>query len=185
MCRSKDTKAEKWIITGIPILFLISPLFHSMYKLTGNSLIAGAFFPVNESIWEHLKLAFWPLLCWWLIWYFVKGKKLKINKRTWIISALISIITCILFIVAFFYTYTGAFGIESTVADILSLLFGLILGQMLALHTYRYGKFSKTTYVISIVILVLLCLIFLSFTFFPPHIPLYKDSLNQLYGISH
>ncbi len=58
--------AHKWILLGIPVLILLGFPMHYIYQWSCNSPIVGAIAPVNESIWEHLKLTFWPMLLWWL-----------------------------------------------------------------------------------------------------------------------
>ena len=47
---------KKIIINSI-IIFLICSLFHFGYDFIPN-FITSLFFPVNESIWEHLKMIF-------------------------------------------------------------------------------------------------------------------------------
>jgi glycerol uptake facilitator-like aquaporin len=45
------------IVGTLFIIFLGSAL-HFTYELSGKLAIVGAFSAVNESVWEHLKLAF-------------------------------------------------------------------------------------------------------------------------------
>ena len=42
------------------IIGILGTLSHFIYEWTGENLIAGYFFNVNESTWEHLKLLFFP-----------------------------------------------------------------------------------------------------------------------------
>ena len=37
-------------------------LNHFLYRLSGGQAFAALFCPVNESVWEHLKLLFFPIL---------------------------------------------------------------------------------------------------------------------------
>ena len=41
---------------------LLGVVFHFIYGWSGENGVAGLFFPVNESTWEHLKLIFFPIL---------------------------------------------------------------------------------------------------------------------------
>jgi len=84
-------------------------------------------------------------------------------------------------VIVFYYTYTQAFGIESLALDVFNLLLSIIVGQSIGLHIYRYGKGIKVQ--TSIFILALLIIVFAIFTFNPPHLPLFKDSLSGQYGI--
>jgi hypothetical protein len=175
--------AQTWIILGIPVLFIIGSLMHFAYDWSGESTIVGIFTPVNESIWEHLKMTFWPMLIWWFIGYFILNKRITISVHQWFVSCSVAEIVCLLVIVSFYYTYTGAFGIESLILDIFSLFLGIALGQLIALHIYKYGKNSNYFFQYAIAILVLMALAFTIFTFYPPQIPLFMDSTTGEYGI--
>ena len=35
-------------------------LLHFVYEWSGSAVIVGLFAPVNESVWEHIKLLFFP-----------------------------------------------------------------------------------------------------------------------------
>lgn len=179
----KSKSPEFWILLGIPVLFIIGGLMHFVYDLSGNLTLAGIFAPVNESVWEHLKMTYWPMLLWWIIGYYALGKGSSMSPTQWFVSSTVAQLTCLLVIVSFHYTYTGALGIESLILDIFSLLLGIACGQGLALHVYRKASFNIYWLYISIIVLILLAAAFIVFTFYPPHIPLFKDSLTGKYGI--
>ena len=69
---------KKVTIISIISIFLISFLSHNLYKWIPNNLIA-IFFPVNESIWEHLKMAFTSTMIYSVIEYFIL-KNIKHNN---------------------------------------------------------------------------------------------------------
>lgn len=175
--------AQNWILLGIPILCIASCLMHFVYEWSGNSLIVGIFAPTNESIWEHLKLTFGPILIWWFVGYFILGKYNKISANQWFTSCVVAELVCPLAILSFYYTYTGAFGIESLILDIFLLFLGVAVAQGLAFHVYKYAKLQTYCLYINFAILLLLAIAFIVFTFAPPHLPLFKDSLTGKYGI--
>lgn len=175
--------AQHWILLGIPILFIVGFFMHYIYEWSGNSLIVGIFAPVNESIWEHLKLTFWPMLIWWIFGYIILGKKYNITASQWFTSCTVAELICSLVVLCFYYTYTGALGIESLILDIFSLFLGIVVAQYLAFHIYKTAKFSQNCLYISVAVLILLAVTFTVFTFAPPHLPLFKDSVTGKYGI--
>ncbi len=175
--------ARYWILSGIPVLFIVGFLMHNIFEWSGNSTIAGIFAPVNESVWEHLKLTFWPMLIWWTTGYIILGKNNKISANQWFTSCTVAGLLCPLAVLCFYYTYTGALGIESLILDIFSLLLGVAVAQGVALHAYKYARFSQYCLYISAAILILLAVTFTVFTFAPPHIPLFKNSVTGKYGI--
>lgn len=180
---TSKNSVQYWILLGIPILFIIGFFMHFIYEWSGNSLIVGIFSPVNESIQEHLKLTFWPMLIWWIAGYIILGKKNSISVSQWFTLCTVTELICPLVVLCFYYTYTGAFGIESLILDIFSLFLSIAVAQGLALHVYKYARFNRYCLYISVTILILLAVAFTIFTFAPPHIPLFKDSVTGKYGI--
>ena len=51
---------RKWLAAAI-VSILAGAALHFLYDLWPNALSA-VFSPVNESVWEHLKLLYWPFL---------------------------------------------------------------------------------------------------------------------------
>ncbi|MDM8310900.1 DUF6512 family protein [Clostridium cadaveris] len=172
---------EKWIIVGIPALFFIGSLMHFIYDLTGKSYFIGAFSPINESVWEHSKMIVIPMIDWWSLYYLFCGSTYNIDRDKWFMSLIISLISSIIIMIAFFYTYSSALGCELLWVDILDLFLSLAVGQLLGLHYYNYGTAVNIN--ISLIILVSIVLLFIIFTFYPPHIPMFKDSITGKYGI--
>lgn len=163
-----------WILAGIPVLFLAAGPMHFVYDWSGNSLMVGLFAPVNKSVWEHQKLFFWPMLVWWLSYYSIIGKKKGISAAQWCVPLALSEIGCLVVILSFFYTYTGAFCIESLLLDIVSLLLGLAAGQVLALHVYQRVEIRVYWLYFPVFLLTFMAAAFVIFTFYPPRIPLFE-----------
>lgn len=172
---------EKWIILSIPILFILGSLMHFLYDFTGNITLVGLISPVNESIWEHLKLVLLPIILFWFIYYFLNGKKYNINKEKWFLGCVISLVFSMLTILAFNYTYTQAFGIQWLPLDIFNLFLSITVGQFMGLHFYRYSEGVRVF--TSLLILILILGIFILFTISPPHIPLFRDATTGQFGI--
>lgn len=41
---------------------MLGTFLHFLFDLRGQSVIAALFLAVNESIWEHMKLMYYPML---------------------------------------------------------------------------------------------------------------------------
>ena len=66
---------KKNIFYGILFISLLGCILHSVYDLSGKLIIIGLIAPINESIWEHLKLAFFPtIICGGFILFCIKTK---------------------------------------------------------------------------------------------------------------
>ena len=55
---------------GVYVIFVLSFISHFMYDILPNPLFS-ILFPVNESIWEHMKLLVTPVLIFSIIEYIV------------------------------------------------------------------------------------------------------------------
>lgn len=67
-----NLKKSKFI--GAFIIFIMCFPFHFIYKWWPNTIFK-ILFPINESIWEHMKLLFVPFLIYTLIEYYFISKK--------------------------------------------------------------------------------------------------------------
>lgn len=88
------------IIGTLFIIFLGSAL-HFTYELSGSNLVVGAISAVNESVWEHLKLVFWPSLFWMLIAIF----PLKNTVNGFFSAKAIGTYIIVIFVPVVFYSY--------------------------------------------------------------------------------
>ena len=176
MNKCKLKTEEKWLVIAIPIIFIVGSLLHFVYDWTGQIKLIGLFVPINESVWEHLKLLLLPIILWWLIFYALKGKKLKIDKDKWFTGCLVALISSMLFMIAFFYSYTGAFGKDILAIDILDMFLSVTFGQILGLYIYRHLKRIK--WWISLVAIVLIVILFAIFTIYPPELPIFLERSN-------
>jgi hypothetical protein len=148
---------------------------HFVYEWSGELAVIGAIAPVNESVWEHLKLLFWPALLWWAAGYLCMKKKFDLSVSQWFCSGTTGLYAGPLFIAAFYYSYTGAFGIHSLFLDILSFILGAVVAQLLSLHVYRYAKTDKPAMIFAGIAVISAGAAFIIFTFYPPEIPLFLD----------
>lgn len=84
---------KKLKVISFFIVFIISFLCHFMYEWIPN-FVTSIFFPVNESIWEHMKIFFTAILISGLIESFIIKKcKIQCNNHLFevVLSSVISI----------------------------------------------------------------------------------------------
>ncbi len=172
-------KILQWEITGIIFITIVGSLFHFLFEWLFSWPPVGAIVPVNESVWEHLKLPYWPLIIFTLIEYqYIKDEanNIIIGKAA---SALISIGT----ILITFYTYTAILGTEILIIDILSFYIGVIIGQLIGYRIISLDKLPKWINNVSWLVIIGLGLLLIIFTYLPPHLSIFQDSESGLYGI--
>uniref|UniRef100_A0A7C4LZW5 Uncharacterized protein n=1 Tax=candidate division CPR3 bacterium TaxID=2268181 RepID=A0A7C4LZW5_UNCC3 len=169
-------KLLKWEILSALFVIFIGSFFHFIYELSGYNNIVAVFSAVNESTWEHTKLAFFPLVIFSLIQYpFVK----KEIKNYFTIKSKESFISVILIIVIF-YTYSGILGKHYLFIDILTFILAVIGAKLLA-YIHFFNR-TKENQIIPIFLVTILGIFFTITTFLPPHIQLFKDNPTGAYG---
>ncbi len=167
------------ILWGIPFIFFVASIFHFVYDISKNNFLVGLIAPVNESVFEHLKLIPIPLIAWWSIFYFLNKDSVDIDL--WFSCALVSLLTSLILVPLIFYFYTESFAVEFVIVDILILFIAVIIGQCLALHYYKHG--TAFDYRISLGIIFGIIALFAFFTVVPPKFPIFMETSSGTYGI--
>ncbi len=174
----KNINIVKFQLFSILFSLILGILLHFTFEWSDQNLIIGAFSAVNESVWEHLKLAFFPMFITTIIGYFI-FKNLYPN---FFCSKTIGILVAISFIVVFFFTYTGILGTNCAILDISSFIIAVIFGEYITLKRILNNKScNKRIYGLIIGILFIS---FIVFTFYPLKINLFKDPITNNYGIT-
>ena len=175
----KDRKVLALEIAGTLFIIFLGTALHFTFDFSGRTPLVGSFSAVNESVWEHLKLPFWPSLLWMLIEMYPLRKAVS----NFFAAKAIGTIVTIVIIPAFFYAYT-AFTEEILAVDIATFMIAVIVGQIVSYELFKKDKPSKRTETIAIIMIVLLAMIFVTFTFYPPHLFIFQDSNTGQYGIA-
>lgn len=143
-------------------------LNHFLYQLTGGSAFIALICPVNESVWEHLKLLFFPIL------FVSAAQYLRYRPEAvrFFYHRFLASICAVGVTIITFYTYTGIIGRNFLVMDILIFVFSIF--SAFAVDAYFCRRCTRRTSqaaTFSLWILVSLC--YFVFTCFPPDIPLF------------
>lgn len=177
---TKKSSILKFEIISAIFMLVVGTLLHFTFGWSNNNPLIGTFSAVNESTWEHLKLLFFPMLITTIIGYFYIGK----DVTNFLCAKTCGIITAILFVVVFFYTYTGVIGKNFAILDIGSFFVAVVLGEYIAykIMTSINTKF-KCNAKLAVITLAVLFAAFVMFAYFTPQIGLFKDPVKNGYGI--
>ena len=134
---------------------------------------------VNESIWEHLKLAFWP----GLIWAFFPNKFTKASVSHRIAMRGFSLFVTVVSIVIVFETYTSMIGRNLLVLDIGTFVFAIVIGQLLVVFLLGKTWASHGLKLIGLLMLSVQVVAFSLFTYFPPDHWIFVDQRTGLSGL--
>ncbi|TFG15701.1 MAG: hypothetical protein EU535_01200 [Promethearchaeota archaeon] len=174
-----ESKIKNWEIIGVFFLIIVGSFFHFLFEISNYNIVVAAFAAVNESVWEHLKLAFFPLLIFSIIEYYY----IKELTTNFIIAKAVAGYLMPFFIVIIFYSYTAVLGDNLLIFDVLSFIIAVFVGQLISYKILILPVSSKSLTIISWIAIIMLAIIFVLFTYFPPELPIFQDSTNGQYGI--
>lgn len=143
-------------------VILLGVILFFAYGLSGGNLIVGLFAPVNTSVWETLKLIFFPLLVLTLWDLFTSYR----NNVAFLPSRTTGILAGMAFFVTAFYTVSGIIGAVifwvSVVIYLLSIAYAFWVEKKVC------GRTRWLNITLSIVILIVITILFVVFTLAPP-----------------
>ena len=166
-------------IIGVFISFILAVILHFIYGWVPNSLIS-VIAPVNESIWEHMKLIVTPSLIFSIVEYFIYKKK-DIAFNNFILSYGISSILGIIVYLLIYIPLNDIFGHKAYIA--ISLLFLILIFVQVVSYYIMNKEIIKHSSDIGILLIVIIYFIFGYLTYHPPKINLFYDYMNKGYGI--
>jgi len=144
-------------------------LLHFLYDWTGSPL-AAVVSGVNESVWEHMKLLFMPVF----LYLAVSGA----NRAVGAVSLAVGLTV----IAGVYYTYTGALGFRVTAVDI-GLYYVAAAVTFWLQKRFQHRWQERWQQAVGWMLLTVLGLAFIVWTFSPPHLPLWRDPMTGGYGI--
>lgn len=163
-----DDKEKSLLTSGVAgfiIVSILGTLFHYVYEWTGRLWLLGLVFPVNESTWEHMKLAFFPMLLYGIFMCIY----LKKNYPAVCFAVLTGTIVATLMIPIIFYTYRGVLGFGVTWLDMLTFYLAVLIGIIVE-HCMLIGLEDdcKVGTMVMGVICVIMAIAFFVFTYNVP-----------------
>lgn len=170
---------KRWQIAGFIFTGIGGVLLHFLYDWTDSSVFVAPFSAVNESIWEHMKILFFPMFVFALIEYMFIGKEIK---DFWCIK-LVGVLSGLILIPTIYYTYTGISGVNVDWLNII--IFFISTGLVYWLENLLFKNklnFCKAPFM-AFIVLCLIGAIFVVMTFTQPEIPLFQDPVKGDYGI--
>ena len=112
-----------YTLIGIIFVIITGSLAHFVYEWTGNHLIIGLFTPINESVREHMKLIFFPMLLYGL----VMNRNLKKEFPCVTSSLSFGILLGTFLVPVFFYTYTFLTGRDVFALDLADFVLSIVI----------------------------------------------------------
>ena len=167
-----------WQLLGFAITVVGGTLLHFLYDWLGEAWWIAPFSGVNESTWEHMKLLFWPMF----IYAIVQSFYFKDIKGFWCVK-LKGTLCGLILIPIFFYTYNGVIGKSPDWLNIIIFFLSAAIAYIYETRFFNENKACCRSSRSDLVILCLIALSFVLFTFITPQIGIFKDPLTGMYGI--
>ena len=165
-----------WQLTGFLFTSIAGVLLHFAYDWSKQSPFIASFAAVNESIWEHMKLLFFPMFLYAAIENLVLGEK---RPNFWC-TKLFGISLGLLLIPVLYYSYTGIFGIQKDWINIVIFFLANAVSYLTEGLLSRKRTFKCLSPAIALFFLCLFTFAFVIFTFIPPQIPLFQEAFYPI-----
>lgn len=168
-----------WQLGGMIFTSVFGVLLHFLYERSNKNVALAPFSAINESIWEHMKLLFFPMLLFSVVENQFIGQT---YENFWCVK-FIGIVAGLLLVPMLFYTYTGALGRTSDWFNIVIFFLAVATSFLLETRLLLEQNTPCPSPATAIAFLAFIALLFIFFTFAPPHVPLFLDPMTGTYGI--
>lgn len=162
---------------SIIVISVIGTLSHFLYDLSGHNKIVGLFASVNESTWEHIKIALTPTLLWSLYDGFIYGK-----YPNYFASKFISLLALIVFIPLFFYLSKLIFNKPIFIVDISIFYLSIIISQIAFMYILNLNPLDYIFIYLSCIGIFIIFGSYLLLTLLPLENFIFKDPITNKYG---
>ena len=159
--------------------FIISFPIHFIYELY-PSYITSILFPVNESIWEHMKIFYTAIVISSVVEYFLY-KLFRIKTNNFIINIPLTSIFCIV-IYLIIYSIINLFISHNFIITIMLMLFVYFLGDILSYYLLNMKEIPNQKE-LGICLILLSYIIFTHLTYYPLNIDLFIDPITNKCGL--
>lgn len=174
------TSLKRWMFAGIVAFTILGFFLHYLFTWTAGSRLIGLFAPVNESVWEHLKLGYWSVV----LFSIVEFPFVKRSINNYYFSKTIGVLVLEITIVSIYYGYTYIARENIFLIDIFSYVLGATFCQYITYIFLRLKTFPVIVTRISQITFISIGILFGLLTFYPPHLELFKDPNTKTFGIN-
>ena len=167
---------KKIFINSI-IIFALSTLLHSLYNYLPNFFTA-IFVPVNESVWEHMKMIFSA----YMLYLLIRILFVKKNPRNLVSSFVITALCNIVVYLIIYLPLNALIGKEIMIVTLITYFISILISNYI-MHQLQEKKENKRLNKIMGYVIILVYLIFTLLTYYPIRIDLFYDKVLNAYGI--
>lgn len=166
-----------WMI--VPLI-IVGSLLHFLYEWSGHNKLAAIFGAVNESYWEHIKIAVWPVALLQIVLFSLGGYR----QPSFVPAATVALFSIPISMIGLVFLYKSVTKKNVLWIDITVFAVSIVLAQTLFIQVLIQLAPGVLTITLSSLYLVGLLVSFLLFTLRPPREPdVFIDPLTSEYGL--
>lgn len=165
-------------IIGIIFISLIGTLLHFTYEISNHNKVVALFSAVNESTWEHIKIALTPTF----IWTLYDGAAYGIYNN-YFIAKTASLLVIIFLIPILFYIYKIFTKKSKLPIDIIIFYITIITSSLVFKYILNLKDLPYYITYISLVLMFIIFGFYMTLTLLPMKNFLFKDPITNNYGL--
>jgi hypothetical protein len=161
---------------GAIFIVILGSLLHFSYEAAGQAWWVGIFSATSESVWEHLKLVFWPGAIWTLL---IRLIPIRRPENFWSGRAA-SLALMPLAIALGFYGYTALLGGHSLILDLALFVASIACGQAVAVGVYKASPVGRGSEATALVLVLIMLAAFSALSFIEIDFPLFQPPSDHI-----
>lgn len=164
------TKKQSAVFFTVGAVFtlLLGTVGHFFYEWSGENPVIGIFFPVNESVWEHMKLTLLPTAL------YLGAAAFKIRGNNYALSSFLALFISAALIPLLFYSYTAIVGRSLLPVDIAVFVISVLAGYAFAFFSFNAAPHPLLNE-LAVIGIIAITVCFFTFTLMPPDFILFRE----------
>lgn len=168
-----------WQLAGFLFTAVAGVLLHFLYDWSNQSVFIAPFSAINESIWEHMKLLYFPMFAFAL----VERQFIGDEYENYWCAKLAGILLGLTLIPVLYYSYTGIFGVQVDWINIAIFFVATATTYLFETWLLKKEGWKCPSPLLALLVLCLIGYAFVIWTYTPPAIPLFQDPMSGKYGV--
>ena len=168
-----------FMITSIIVISIVGTISHFLYDIFKHNKVVGLFGAVNESTWEHIKIALTASI----LWSVVDGYLYGVNPN-YFLAKLLSLITIIILMPVLYYGYKFLFKKDNFIINILIFYIVIISSQYLFTYIININSINYFFQYLSCLGVFIIFAFYMVLTLMPIKNFLFKDPITNKYGFN-
>lgn len=166
-----------WELLGLLVVFASGFAIHVVAHTGEPTAVTAGLLPVNESVWEHLKMGFWPVIPLAVVqyrWLSESGNNFVVAKGA---SGLANVT-----VVAVAMVVYNTLSSQTVLLDPLTFLFACVVGQAVSFLILTRGPLGDRPRKVVVALILLVGVSFYVFVYVTPPLWLFQDLVTGGYG---